>query len=93
MGEKVKVWYDIVQDSYPAQSDIIHIEVIPGQKPDGANLSETEALYKVLTSQLNNKGILIVVKNIDYDTETDKWDIELKEIWGDEIYNLQIDDK
>ncbi len=93
VGEKVKVWYDNVLDSYPAQSEAIHVEIIPGQKPNGANLSETDALYQALTSQLMNIDSPIVVKNIRYDDDNDIWEIELKDTWGEEIYNIQVDDK
>jgi len=87
----VKVWFDNVLDSYPAQSDVIHIEVIPSQRPGEADLTEAEALYMALTSELSHNDSLTVVKNIEYDNETDMWDITLKEIWG--VYSIQIDDK
>ncbi|KUO48733.1 MAG: hypothetical protein APF76_01975 [Desulfitibacter sp. BRH_c19] len=93
LGEKVKVWFDIVEDSYPAQSDAIQIEVIPSQRPAEADLTEADALYEALTSELSHNDGLIVVKNIEYDNETDTWDFTFKEIWGDEIYSIQIDDK
>lgn len=93
VGEKVKVWFDNVMDSYPAQSEVIHLEVIPSQTPNGANLTESEALKKALTSELSNMESLIVVKNINYANKSDSWDIKLKEIWGDEVYDVQIDDK
>ena len=93
VGEKVKVWYDIVMDSYPAQSEAIHLEIITTPRPDGAELTETEALYQALTSQLMNIDNPIAVKNIWYDNDNDIWEIELKDIWGEEIYNIQIDDK
>lgn len=89
----MKVWFDIVEDSYPAQSDAIQIEVIPSQRPAEADLTEADALYEALTSELSHNDGLIVVKNIEYDNETDTWDFTFKEIWGDEIYSIQIDDK
>lgn len=93
IGEKVKVWYDYTRDSYPAQSEVMYIEVIPSQKPEGVNLTEGEALYKALTSQLLNTDSIIVVKTIEYKKETDKWDIKLKEIWSDILHDVEVDDR
>lgn len=93
MGEKVKVWYDIVRDSYPGQSEAMHIEVIPSQKPEGANLTESEALYRALTSQEIHSDSILAVKSIEYDSKTKKWEIKLKEIWSEAMHELQIDDE
>lgn len=93
IGEKVKVWYEYTLDSYPAQSEVIHIEVIPAQQHEGANLTEEEALYRALTSELIAADGLVVVKAIEYDKENGKWDVELKEIWSDTIHNIEIEDK
>ena len=93
LGERVNVWYDLVMESYPGQSEVKHIEVIPSEKPEGVNLTEAEALSKALTSQEINANEITVVKDIAYNNKTNKWNINLKQIWSDEIYNIQVEDK
>jgi hypothetical protein len=92
IGDKVKVWYDEVLESYPGQSEAKHVEVISSQKPNGANLTESEALYKTLTSKEVNRTEVAVVKFIEYNKQTDKWNIVLKETWGDKIVNIEVED-
>ena len=91
IGDKVKVWFDIVLDSYPGQSDVEHLELVPSPKPDGANLHESEALNRALTS-VDLNDVVTVVKSIAYHAETRQWVIELKECWGDETHTIEIDD-
>lgn len=93
VGDKVKVWYDIVAESYPGQSEAKHIEVISSQKPNGANLTESEALNKALESEEIKANDLTVLKSIVYNKQTDRWNVELKEIWSEKTYNVQVTDK
>ncbi len=89
-GDFVKVWFDAVAESYPGQSKAIHVEVVQEQKPEGANLSKSEALNKALRS--HKKGGY-AVRSILYDQETDKWNIRLKAVMGEKEYDIDIEDK
>lgn len=95
LGDKVKVWFDIVAESYPGQSEVMHIEVVNAQKPSGSDLSESEVLQKVLTSEENNIKQLTAVSSIEYDINSDQWKVVLKNIWDDsgELLEFQIEDK
>ena len=93
VGDKVKVWYDEVLTSYTGQSEAKHIEVISSQKPNDANLTESEALKKALNNEKIITDVIVVVKSIEYDKQADKWNIELKETWGEKTYHIQIEDK
>lgn len=93
VGNKVKVWFDIVAESYPGQSEVKNIEVISSQQHDGAKLTESQALSKALTSKEIKANGLTVVKSIVYDQLADRWKVELKEMWSDKIYNIQVEDK
>ena len=92
MGDKVKVWYDMVAESYPGQSEAIKVEFVQSQKPTTANLSESEALYKTLISEEIKAYGLIVMKSIEYDKQADRWNVVLKEIWSEKIVNMQVED-
>jgi hypothetical protein len=93
VGEKVKVWYDFVRESYPGQSEVKDIEVVSSEKPKGAKLTEAEVLLMALTSQEVKVSDLLVVKEIEYDSQAARWNVELKEIWSDKIVRIQISDK
>lgn len=93
VGQKVKVWFDIVRDSYPGQSEVMHLEIIPGEKPAGANLSESDALFKALTSEDMAGLDVTAVRLIEYHNEKNLWTIELKDVWSDTTYTMEIADK
>lgn len=93
IGDKVKVWFDIVAESYPGQSKVEHIEVIPAEKPDGADLSDSEALHKALTSQSIDTNEVLAVKSIEFDSQSDSWNIKLKEVFSGKIHEVKVEDK
>jgi len=94
-GDKVKVWFDIVAESYPGQSKAIDIEVIPSSKPDGTDLDESQAINKALNSGEVNTSWPTVVKSVKYIKEADLWEIEIRDAIGEQIksFNIKIDDK
>lgn len=91
IGENVNVWFDVVADSYPGQAKAEHIEVIPSEKPDNADLTEAEALHKALMSLESDAGNL-VVRSIEYEDEDKLWTIELKELWEEGTRTIEVDD-
>lgn len=92
IGDKVSVWFNIVLESYPGQSEIQDIKVIPGEKPEGANLNESEALYRALTSTEMDFTFFPVVKSIEYNNASKEWTIQLKNAHGDKIQSIIIKD-
>jgi hypothetical protein len=93
IGQKVKVWFDMVMDSYPGQSEAKHVEVIPSQKPAGADLYEEEALYKALTSEDIKTSDVLVVESIEFDKENNLWTVKLQELWSETTFTLEIIDQ
>lgn len=91
IGMKVKVWYEIVLQSYPGQAEVTHLEVIPSPKPEGAKLTESEALSKALATQKINK--VVTVKSIEYNIKSSEWIIELKDTNDYEVIILRVKDK
>ena len=94
-GDKVKVWFDAVAESYPGQSEAIKIEVVPATRPNGADLDESEAINKALHSGEITTSWPTVLKSIKYNKETDTWDIEMRETIGEQLqtFNIQIKDE
>jgi hypothetical protein len=93
LGDKVKVWFESVRESYPGQSEIKRIKVINDQKLKDADITEPKALHRALTSQETNDNDLIAVKLIEYDNKEDRWNIRLKVLSGDIMYDIHIEDE
>jgi hypothetical protein len=92
IGEKVKVWFDAVAESYPGQSEIKKISIVPGKLPEGADLTEADALYKALTSQEIDANLVLAVKSMEYNTQDDIWNIKLKDTMSDKVYDVKVED-
>lgn len=91
-GEKVMVWFDIVAESYPGQSEVKEIAIVPSQLPEGASLTEADALNKALASEAIENQVL-AVKSIEYNSQEDSWNIKLKETLSDKVYDIKVEDK
>jgi hypothetical protein len=92
IGEKVMVWFDAVAESYPGQSEIKKISIVPGKLPEGADLTEADALYKALTSQEIDANQVLAVKSMEYNTQDDNWNIKLKDTMSDKVYDVKVED-
>lgn len=68
------------------------MEVIPGSTPEGATLSDTEALNKALTAETFENEIL-TVHSMSFDVERDEWSIVLKNTDSYEEYTIRVEDK
>ncbi|MEA4849701.1 MAG: DUF3221 domain-containing protein, partial [Clostridiaceae bacterium] len=93
IGEKVMVWFDVVAESYPGQSEVKDIVFVPSKLPEGAYLTEADALYKVLTSEGIDTNQVLAVKSIEYNSREDNWNIELKDTLSDKVYDIMVEDK
>jgi hypothetical protein len=92
-GEKVMVWFDIVAESYPGQSEVKEIAIVPGQLPEGADLTEADALNKALASEEVDANQVLAVESLEYNKQEDNWSIKLKETWSDKVYDIKVEDK
>lgn len=89
IGDKVEVWYDIVLTSYPGQSSAIKVAVSDPIQPDGASLTEAEAIQKALDDeQIKNYEIYTFVSS-EFNSAENSWTIHLKEA-GSGDYDLTI---
>ncbi|MBO1511903.1 DUF3221 domain-containing protein [Metabacillus bambusae] len=82
IGEKVKVSFDVLLESYPGQAEAKKIEKLDSHKPQGADLTEAAAIKKSLTGNSTESRIL---SNLQYNHELDTWKIEFENIDGDKV--------
>jgi hypothetical protein len=92
IGEKVMVWFDIVAESYPGQSEVKKIAIVPSKLPEDADLTEADALNKALASKEIDANQVLAVKSIEYNKQDDNWSIKLKETWSDKVYDIKVED-
>lgn len=90
VGDKVKVWYGTVLLSYPGQSSVEFIDVIPSEHPIGAQLTKGEAIAKAL-EELDNHPVLAFT-SIDYNQDTEIWSIEYFDTFTEELKSMEISD-
>lgn len=94
VGDEVNLWYkgDILE-SYPAQTSVGKLEIIPSSTPEGATLTESDALSKAL-SQNEFENNTLVIQSIAYQSDEDIWSIKFKDlIFEDEEGTVQVKDK
>ncbi|MBM6616416.1 YobA family protein [Bacillus suaedaesalsae] len=90
VGQRVKVWFDFVAESYPGQSEVKNIEVISKYQPEKAELEESEAIQKALTSKDINKYEVQIIISTEYEEKSDIWNIEMKQ--GEETVDIIVED-
>lgn len=89
----MKIWFDGgVETSYPGQAAVGRLEVIPSSTPEGATLSDTEALNRALSKNKFENEIL-TAQSISYDADKDEWSIILKNTDNYEEHTVKVEDK
>jgi hypothetical protein len=80
IGDKVTVSFDIILESYPGQAEAKEVNVHESNKPQGADLTEAEALQKALAEIKVNTPIL---SGLQYMKDSDTWRIEVRNVEGE----------
>jgi Protein of unknown function (DUF3221) len=91
VGDKVQVWFDVVAESYPGQSEAEKVEILAEKKPRNANLTKAEVIRKALAPEQINKHEIPAIKSILYNQKADIWEVLVKQ--GDTEVNIVIKDK
>ncbi len=90
IGEKVQVWFDVVEASYPGQAAAKRVRAVQAEAPDRADLTEAEAIRRALAADQADTTQVAVIRSATYDEAADAWSIQLKR--GDRESSLRIDD-
>lgn len=90
-GDHVQVWFDVVAESYPGQSAVEKVEILPGTKPKNADLTEAEAIRKALDTDTINQHEVPAIKSAKYDEISDSWEVLIKQ--GEAETKVRISDK
>lgn len=95
LGQKVKVWFKTIEESYPGKSQANKVSILPSKKPEGANLSDAEVIKQFFTTESDIiKGLSVpVIKAVAYDRKSDHWNIHLQDVDGESDLKFQVIDK
>ncbi|WLR47162.1 DUF3221 domain-containing protein [Halobacillus litoralis] len=92
IGSKVDVWLGkYVQESYPGQVALKRAKAVPTSKPEGAQLTEYEALRKALNKKEDETYELWAVSSIEYEKDEDQWKIRLISTFNGKEKEKQIE--
>lgn len=89
LGQKVKAYYDSMEESYPGQTTSNRIKILKPTKPSKADLSEQDVIQVLLNE--NEDLEIPVIKEITYQANEGYWEITV--ISNDEELYFQIKDK
>jgi hypothetical protein len=89
IGHKVRVWFDMVEESYPGQSRAIKVLILTDNNPRHSDLSEAEAIREVLQAHQSER--VPVVKKAEYDEKSDTWNVLIRQ--EDTDLNVKVEDK
>ncbi|WP_342598177.1 DUF3221 domain-containing protein [Psychrobacillus sp. FSL H8-0483] len=89
LGQKVKAYYNNIEESYPGQARSNRVKVLGSNKPNKADLSEQDVIKLLLSEQ--EELLVPAIKKINYSAERDIWDITVVTD-GEELY-FQIEDE
>lgn len=93
-GQKVRVWFKgPLAESYPAHGTAERVWAFQSNKPEGATLSEAQAINKALITQKDYTAGIIIIKGVKYDIKSDSWNIHMQETHKESDFNVQVDDK
>ncbi|MGM0877173.1 MAG: DUF3221 domain-containing protein [Bacillota bacterium] len=93
IGDRVHVTYEFVLESYPGQSEAIEITVQDNKKPEGADLTESEALRKTLKKNASKITQSRILSKLEYEKTSDTWNIEVIDMMDDLTVDISVEDK
>ncbi|WP_067840921.1 DUF3221 domain-containing protein [Amphibacillus sediminis] len=89
-GDKIDAWYNHKGDTYPGKSVLVDHQIHELTPPEGALLTEAEALNYALLKQDNHPSKNYAVRSILFNQNQGKWEIKLFEIWSTEVVEIEL---
>ncbi|MFC4596916.1 YobA family protein [Cohnella hongkongensis] len=78
IGQKVRVWSTgEIAESYPGQGKAKRVEVLEPAKPDGAGMTEAEAIRRALEAAEVDEVMAPSVQAAEYDAANGVWRVEI----------------
>ncbi|SFJ53839.1 Protein of unknown function [Halobacillus dabanensis] len=99
VGDRVNVSYTNVMESLPAQAGAMEIEILKDLRPEGADMSTSEAIKKAVDKAKENlpsspsQNAYLSVKEMDYHKKSDQWKVLFETTASEETVEVQIEDE
>lgn len=97
IGQKVQVWFDVVLESYPGQSNAEKVKVLKSKTYAGSKLTEADVIKKVVHDQSNKMKELmiptIIIKSIEYDKQSHRFTVQIQDPDGKQKWHYLFEDK
>lgn len=97
IGQKVKVQVSpgLKIEPYPGRDKAVHVIIIKPSQPDGAILSETEAIRRALSSETVKEANYSVpaVKEVRYDNSASQWIVYVAQTSEEKVLEIKVDDQ
>ncbi|MBM7542080.1 DUF3221 domain-containing protein [Amphibacillus cookii] len=91
-GDKVDIWYDTIDDSYPAKSTLQDYHIHDQEPPEEAHLTSADALKEALSKQSNHPSQIFAVRDIIFNKDHLQWTVYLFEIWSGEVVAIEVEE-
>lgn len=93
VGASVRVWTTSpIAESYPAQGTADRWEVSDEVTPQGAALSETDAI-RIALKEKANPETLLVVESVTYNADHNEWEVDLRYSHNGEVHTAVVKDE
>ncbi|MFC5405441.1 DUF3221 domain-containing protein [Cohnella soli] len=94
IGQRVDVMpAGAIAESYPAQGVAASVSVLKATTtPEGAKLTEAEAIHRALVDERAEKYEVPAVKQVGYDGEKKQWIVELTQSGNEQSINVAVAD-
>ncbi|MCD9025918.1 YobA family protein [Cohnella silvisoli] len=93
VGQHVEVRADgAIAESYPAQGKANTVAVITGLEPEGASLSEAEAVRKALSSPEVSGYDIPAIKEVKFDEKLAEWIVEVTQNGDEKTVEIRVKD-
>ncbi|QKS72644.1 DUF3221 domain-containing protein [Paenalkalicoccus suaedae] len=93
VGDFIHVSFSVVETSYPGQGTLDQLEVVPRDQPEGANLTEAEAIRSALSELSDDDHWFYAVAETSFDPQSASWSITLKQTDSLEETTIEVSDE
>lgn len=80
-----------IQESYPGQGRAVFVEILPAYQPEGADLTEAEAVKLALEGLDSKQFNFPAIRSVTYNGEQDRWTVEI--VADDQETEKTVEDK
>jgi hypothetical protein len=94
IGQRVEVWSDgPIAESYPAQGQADRVSVVEVRKPEGAKLTEAEAIRKALADPEVADFMAPAILEAKYDIGDSIWSISITQSGDEKVNVIKVEDE